>query len=575
MAFELPKSPQDLFNLTWTHVEPIAKELVERPVTQANIESWLMDWSDLSRTVSEAYQRRYVASTVDTTDPIAQERYAAYLDDIHPNWQAAEQKLKEKLLASGLQSKAMSTSGMQTPLRNMRAEAALFREANLPLLSEELKLSTEYDQIIAAQTVTWEGQEVTLMQLLPVFLEADRTKRQRAWELAAGRRLQDRSALNDLWARFMDVRRKIPANADLPDFTAYKWVQMLRFDYTPQDCASFHQAIEEVVVPAATRLYEKRRQKLGVKSLRPWDLDIDLYGQEPLQPYKDIQELIDKTGVIFHKVDPQLGEYFATMRQEGLLDLENRKGKAPGGYCESYDLARRPFIFMNGVGIHDDVLTLLHEGGHAFHVFEMAHLPNHRQIQITNEIAEVASMSMELLASPYITTDQGGFYSQTDAARARLSHLEQILLFWPYMAVVDALQHWAYKNHAAASHPANCETQWVELWQRFMPGVDWSGLEDSLMTRWQRQLHIYQVPFYYVEYGLAQLGAVQVWRNALKDQAQAVSDYRKALALGGTVSIPQLFAAAGAKFAFDTATLREAVDLIENTMLKLEEGLTG
>ena len=570
MAFELPQSPRELFNLTWSQVEPIAKELVERPVTQANIESWLMDWSDLSRTVSETYQRRYVASTLDTTDPLAQERYADYLDDIHPNWQAAEQKLKEKLLASGLQSK-----GMQTPLRNMRAEAALFREANLPLLSEELKLGTEYDQIIGAQTVIWEGQEVTLMQLLPVFLEADRTRRQRAWELAAGRRLQDRSALNDLWARFMEVRRQIPANADLPDFRAYKWVQMLRFDYTPQDCANFHQAIEEVVVPAATRLYENRRQKLGVKSLRPWDLDVDLYGQEPLRPYQDNQELIDKTGVIFHKVDPQLGEYFATMRREGLLDLENRKGKAPGGYCTNYDLARCPFIFMNGVGIHDDVMTLLHEGGHAFHVFEMAQLPYHSQLQITNEIAEVASISMELLASPYITADLGGFYSPKDAARARLSHLEQILLFWPYMAVVDAFQHWAYKNHAAASHPANCETQWVELWQRFMPGIDWSGLEDSLMTRWQRQLHIYQVPFYYVEYGLAQLGAVQVWRNALKDQAKAIADYRSALALGATVPLPQLFSAAGAKFAFDSTTLREAVDLIENTMLKLEESLTG
>jgi len=570
MTFELPQSPRELFNLTWSQVEPIAKELVARPVTQANIESWLKDWSDLSRTVSETYQRRYVASTVDTTDPIAQERYADYLDDIHPNWQAAEQKLKEKLLASGLQSK-----GMETLLRNMRAEAALFREANLPLLSEELKLGTEYDQIIGAQTVIWEGQEVTLMQLLPVFLETDRTRRQRAWELAAGRRLQDRSALNDLWVHYMDVRRQIPANADLPDFRAYKWVQMLRFDYTPQDCASFHQAIEEVVVPAATLLYEKRRQKLGVKSLRPWDLDVDLYGQEPLRPYQDNQELIDKTGVIFHKVDPQLGEYFATMRREGLLDLENRKGKAPGGYCTNYDLARRPFIFMNGVGIHDDVLTLLHEGGHAFHAFEMAQLPYHSQLQITNEIAEVASTSMELLASPYITTNQGGFYSPKDAARARLSHLEQILLFWPYMAVVDAFQHWIYENHAAASHPANCETQWVELWQRFMPGIDWSGLEDSLSTRWQRQLHIYQVPFYYVEYGLAQLGAVQVWRNALKDQAKAIADYRSALALGATVPLPQLFSAAGAKFAFDSTTLREAVDLIENTMLKLEESLTG
>jgi oligoendopeptidase F len=561
-------SPQELLDLTWSQIEPGTLDLIQSHITAANIELWLLAWSDLSRTLSETFQRRWVACTVDTLDTLAQKRYAAYLDDIHPKWRAVEQKLKEKLLFSGLQA-----PGMEIPLRNMRCEAAIFREANLPLLSEELKLNTEYDQIIGAQTVSWEGKEVTLMQLQPVFLEADRAKRERAWRLSAERRLQDRQTLSDLWSRYMGVRGQIAAHANLPDFRAYKWQQLLRFDYTPQDCESFHHAIEEVVVPAASRLYEKRRQKLGHKSLRPWDLEIDLYGQEPLHPYQETQELIVKTGTIFHKVDPQLGEYYDIMSREGLLDLDNRKGKAPGGYCTNYDLTRRPFIFMNGVGIHEDVLTLLHEGGHAFHSFEMAPLTYHSQLQITNETAEFASMSMELLASPYITTDQGGFYSQKDAARARLNHLEQILLFWPYMAVVDAFQHWVYENHASASDPANCEIKYVELWQRFMPGVDWGGLEDSLCTRWQRQGHIFQDPFYYIEYGLAQLGALQIWRNALKDQAQAVSDYRLALALGGTVSIPQMFAAAGVKFAFDAATLREAVDLIESTMAQLEQSL--
>jgi oligoendopeptidase F len=563
-------SPQDLLKLTWSQLEPIAQELVDRPVRTATLEDWLMDWSDLSRAVSEAYQRRYVASTIDTTDPLAHQQYTAYLDHIHPSWLEVEQKLKEKLIASGLQPK-----GMEIPLRNMRLEAALYREANLPLLSEDLKLGIEYDQIIGDQTVIWEGQEVTLMQLQPVFLEADRDKRERAWLLAAERRLRDRPALNDLWTRFMHVRGQTSHNAGLPDYRAYKWQQLLRFDYTPQDCASFHHAIEEVVVPAASRLYEKRRQRLGVKSLRPWDLDVDLYGREPLRPYRVNQELIDKTATIFKKVDPQLGEYYDIMRREGLLDLENHKGKAPGGYCTNYDLARRPFIVMNGVGVHEDVMTLLHEGGHAFHVFETAHLPYHSQLQVTMEFAEVASMSMELLAYPYLTLDQGGFYSQKDAARACLNHLEQIILFWPYMAVVDAFQHWAYENHALASDPAICEMKYVEIWRRFMPGIDWSGLEDSLLTRWQRQGHIYQVPFYYIEYGLAQLGAVQIWRNALNDQARAVADYRAGLALGGTATIPQLFAAAGAKFAFDAATLHQAVTLIEDVMHQLEERLVN
>jgi oligoendopeptidase F len=253
-----------------------------------------------------------------------------------------------------------------------------------------------------------------------------------------------------------------------------------------------------------------------------------------------------------------------------MLDLENRKGKAPGAYCTDYTAIRKPFIFMNAVGIHDDVQTLIHESGHAFHVLESANLPYHPMLEVPMEFAEVASMGMEFLAGPFLTTAKGGFYTPADAARARVEHLEFSLQFWPYMAVVDEFQHWVYENHAAASDPANCDAKWGELWDTYMIGVDWSGFEDEKITGWHRKLHIFEVPFYYVEYGLAQLGAIQVWQNAQRDQAAAVAGYRQALSRGGTATLPQLFETAGAKFAFDTRTVGEAVAMMESTIEELE-----
>jgi oligoendopeptidase F len=274
---------------------------------------------------------------------------------------------------------------------------------------------------------------------------------------------------------------------------------------------------------------------------------------------------------VLGRVDEELGEYFATMRREGLLDLDNRKGKAPGGYCTSFPAVQRPFIFMNAVGLAGDVRTLLHEAGHAFHVFESRPLPYHQQRSVPMEFAEVASMAMELLAAPYLHRGDGGFYDEADYARARVEHLEGILAFWPYMAVVDGFQHWAYANPEAGVDPAACDAAWDGLWARFMGAIDWSGLDAERVTGWHRKQHIFRAPFYYVEYGMAQLGAVQVWRNALADQAGALAAYRRALALGGTATLPELFAAAGARFAFDTATVQEAVDLIEQTIADLEK----
>jgi oligoendopeptidase F len=305
--------------------------------------------------------------------------------------------------------------------------------------------------------------------------------------------------------------------------------------------------------------------------LRPWDTHARAPHEAPLRPFGDGAELAERGEAVLTRVDGELGGHFATLRREGFLDLDNRKGKAPGGYCAYFPVARRPFIFMNAVGLPGDVRTLLHEAGHAFHDFEMARLPYHQQRDAPIEFAEVASMAMELLAAPYLRRSDGGYYDQAEYARARIEHLEGILTFWPYMAVVDGFQHWAYTNPEAAADPAACDAAWDRLWGRFMHGVDWSGLDAERMTGWHRKQHIYRYPFYYVEYGLAQLGAVQVWRNALSDQAGAVAAYRRALALGGTATLPDLFQAAGARFAFDAGALREAVELIEGTIGALEQ----
>ncbi len=560
----LPQNKTELLNWSWSDIEPYFKDLAGRTLSANTVGEWLADWTALDERIREMYSRLHVATTQNTADKQADDALNAFLDQIYPQAQAAEQTLREKLLASGLE-----PPGFELPLKKMRAEADLFRPENLPLLVEERKLASQYDKIIGAQTVLWEGTEVTLSQLRPVHQDTDRARRERAWQLTLKRQLADRGAIDELWQKFINLRRQIARNAGKANYRDYRWQELKRFDYTPADCYRFHAAIEQAVVPAVKRLNLKRRQQLGVEPLRPWDLDVDPLSRPPLKPFANGAELIKVAASMFNRVDPQLGAYFSTMVRESLLDVENRKNKAPGAYCTSYSMSRRPFVFANAVGLHDDLQTLLHESGHAFHNFERYALPYSQQREMGMEFAEVASMSMELLASPYLSREQGGVYTNADAARALSEHLEGNIRFWPYMAVVDAFQQWVYENLDAACDPANCDAEWAKQWDRFMVGVDWSGLEDEKKTGWHRKLHIHQSPFYYVEYGLAQLGAMQIWRNALSDQAGAVASYRRALALGGTGSLPQLYATAGAKFAFDAETLGAMVELAEKTIERL------
>lgn len=570
MFDSLPLSALDALDWTGEQYQPYFDHLLARKLDVNSITDWLADWSKLGRLAQEVASRINVATTVDTTDPAAEARHKTFYTSVHPVLLRNNNGMNQKLVDSGLAEKGLLPHGFEIPYRNIKVDLELFREENIPLLNQERQLELEHDKLKGAQTVQWEGRELTVDQIQPLLQDNDRDIRERAWKLSIERQLQDRQGLNNLWEQMHKVRRQIAANAGLSDYRAYCWKAMKRFDYTPENCEQFHAAIEQVVVPAASRLHQRRREQLGLDVLRPWDLDVDAQQRPALRPYHSDDELESRMEAIFNQVDPALGGYFHTMRAENLLDLPNRKGKAPGGYCTEYPLAQRPFIFMNTVGLHGDVQTLLHEGGHAFHVFETNTLPYLHQQEVPTEFAEVASMSMELIGAPYLDAQYGGYYSPQNAARAQIEHLEQSLAFWPYMAVVDAFQHWVYTHPDASQDADNCDAQWSALWDRFMPDVSYEGLEAAKVTGWHRKLHIFVAPMYYIEYGLAQLGAVQVWGNSLKDQKQAVIDYRKALSQGGTLSLPDLFAAAGARFAFDANTLQQAVDLMEGRIAMLE-----
>lgn len=566
----LPTDSKSILAMQWSDFETYYSDLEKRDLNEHNIQEWLDDWSTLVSTVDEQYWRLYIDTTLNTADEEIDKRYSKYIEDIQPLAKTAEQKLKSKLLDSGL-----SPNGFETGLQRIRAEAGLFYEENLPLLAKEQKLGTEYNKITGSMTVMWEGEERTMSEMFPLMKESDRTIRERAWRAMRDRGIQDRENINTLWEKFVPLRVQIAENADMPDFRAYAWRQKFRFDYTPADCRSFHAAVEEVVVPAAKRVFERRRQRLGLETLRPWDLFVDQFGNASIKPYESIEEFKSISRTVFEQVDPKFGEYFQTMMNEGLLDLDTRKNKAPGAYSLGLHAIHRPFIFMSNTKTTEDVLTMLHEGGHAFHEFERAHVNffQRGEIYLPAEFGEVASMAMELLAYPYLTKEHGGFYTEQEAARAAIDHLENIITFLPYMTLVDAFQHWVYENPKESSSAAKSEEKWSELWDRFMAGIDYKGFEDAKKTYWHRQLHIHTMPFYYIEYGLAQLGAVQIFGNARRDQKKAVGDYRKALALGATVPLPALFAAAGTKFGFDVKTVKDAVDLLEEVIVEMEAKL--
>jgi len=560
----LPDSPEAFAEATWDDILPYYEDLNARPLDESNVEGWLRDWARLEEMVAEASAIAYNAYTTDTASEAKEATQVRFSSEIEPRMHEQHVGLSKRLLDLGYERAELATL-----LRSMRNQLAIFRAENVPLVGEEERLNTQYNKITGGMTVIWEGEELPLPRLQPFLQSADRDVRERAFRLGSEPYIAQHDALADIFDHQYALRQQMARNAGFANYRDYMHQAKDRFDYTPADCEAFHAAVEQTVVPAVARLHARRKERMGLATLRPWDTAVDPEGRPPLKPFDEVNTLITQAETIFRRLDPTLGGYFTQMADEHLLDLDSRKGKAPGGYCIDYPYRGRPFIFMNAVGVNGDVETLLHEAGHAFHVFEAHHLPLYWQRQTGSEMAEVASMSMELLTAPFLASDDGGYYSAADARRARIEHLEGILHGIPHIACVDAFQHWLYTSGDGHDRTAR-DAAWLALRARFERGVDWSGLEAERIARWYRQLHIFLYPFYYIEYGIAQVGALQVWGNSLRDHGGALAAYRRALGLGGTAPLPQLFAAAGARLAFDGETMGELVALIETQIAALE-----
>lgn len=562
-------TPEQFQNATWDDILPLYQELVDRPLEPgdtAAIEAWLDDWNALDTALAEAASVANVEASCDSENPEKEATHLRFASEIMPRQGQLGVALANKLLDTGY-----TRPDLETTLRRFRTNRDIFREENIPLQQELSKLTNRYNKICGSMTVEWEGKQIPLPRLNPFLQSPDRETREKAWRLQFQPYIDTRDELADLFDQMLEIRQQIAKNAGFANYRDYVFADKYRYDYTPEDCYSFHDAVEQTFVPAVAKRHETRKQQMGLDTLRPWDLTGDPQGRPPLKPYNEIDDLTATAETIFRKVDPVLGDQFAVMRNEGLLDLDSRKGKRPGGFCTSFPHRKRPFIFMNSSGVGSDVRTLLHEAGHAFHGFAtLEHLPFLHQRRYGSEMAEVASMSMELLASPYLRKEDGGYYEDADYARARIEHLEGIISLLTWVATVDAFQQWIYTDDAAKDRDAR-DAKWQEIWARFDPNTDWADLEQQRVARWYKQLHIFIYPFYYIEYAIAQLGALQVWRNALQDQQKAVENYRSALALGGSKPLPQLYEAAGARLMFDAEGMGELVTLIERELGELEK----
>jgi oligoendopeptidase F len=552
----LPPSPSAFAKASWDDVAPYFDDLAARPLEPSTIEAWLAEWSRLEELVTEAASRAMIAYTIDTSDREKEADHLRFSTEVLPRMEERSVELARRLVESG-----HSTPELATTLARFRTQIEIFRDENVPIFAELEEHSTRYQRITGSIMVEWEGVELPLPHLQPYLKSPDRAVRERAFRAASLPYIQRRDELATLFDRMYQLRMRAARNAGFANFRDYIFPAKFRFDYTPADCERFHEAVEQTVTPAVARVMEARRKRLGLDVLRPWDLAVDPYREKPLRPFSDASELAGKAQRVFERIDPLLGREFQTMIDEGLLDLESRKGKAPGGYCETLHFHGRPFIFMNAVGLVEDVMTLLHEAGHAFHAFAAHRLPLIWQRHPGSEAAELASMSMELLATPHLTQPVGYFTAQ-DARSAWLEHLEDILLSLVHIASVDAFQTWIYTSGQGGNADAR-DAAWLRIRSRFERGVDWSGLERERLARWHRQLHIFMYPFYYIEYGIAQLGAVQVWRNSLEDPVRAVARYREALSLGAVQTLPEIYRTAGARLTFDVDSIAELVQLVE------------
>lgn len=561
---KLPRQllPADFSVTTWDALEPYFKELLERPIdSPQDMEKWLKDMSELEAVVSEDACWRQIRMTCDTENKSLEEAFVFFVTELQPKIQPYADKLNRKLVDHPL-TKALDQQKYFTYLRGVKKSIELFREENIPLQSELGVLQQQYGVISGKMTVEVNGQEYTLQQAAKMLESPDRDLRETVYRKINERRLQDKNALNDLYSTLIQKRHQVAQNAGFDNYRDYKFKELGRFDYTKENCFEFHEAVKLHVLPLVNAIYEKKKKKLGLDSLRPWDLEAEPAGVTPLTPFKTGNELLEKSTRCFEQLRPFFAECLRKMNEMKRFDLESRKGKAPGGYNCPLAETGAPFIFMNAAGQMSDVTTMVHEGGHAIHSFLAHPLELSSFKEYPMEIAEVASMAMELFS---MDNWEVFFEHEQDLIRAKEHQLERVITIFPWIATIDKFQHWVYEhpNHAVEERAA----RWMEILNEFSSNViDFNGLEGYRTFGWQRQLHLFEVPLYYIEYGIAQLGAIGLWMQFRENKEAALDNYMRSLSLGGTKTLPELYKAAGLVFNFSPDHIRKLMQFVKQEL---------
>ncbi|HEV2355956.1 MAG TPA: M3 family oligoendopeptidase [Puia sp.] len=556
--------PADYVLTDWNSLEPYFKELEHRPLeTREALEKWLLDMSELEAVISEDSCWRQIRMTCDTENKSLEESFNYFFLEIQPKIQPYADRLNRRLVENP-HTGDLDQKEYFTYLRSVRKRIELFREANIPLYAEASVLAQQFGVISGKMTVDVDGREYTLQQASKFLESPDRSLRESVYRKIQERRLEDKDALNDLYSKLIGIRHQQAVNAGFANYRDFKFEELGRFDYTKEDCFRFHEAVREYVVPLVSRINEKKRAKLQLPTLRPWDVEAEPEGVQPLRPFTNGDDLLTKTIACFNRLNPFFANCLRTMMKMGRFDLESRKGKAPGGYNCPLAETGAPFIFMNASGQMGDLTTMVHEGGHAIHSFLTHPLKLSAFKDYPMEIAEVASMSMELF-----TMDHWDLFFQDkdDLARAREHQLERVISIFPWIATIDKFQHWVYENPGHT--PEARKQRWLEILEEFSSHtVDWEGLEMFREYSWQKQLHLFEVPFYYIEYGIAQLGALGLWMQYKRNKDKALQNYMNALSLGGTRTLPELYAAAGLTFNFDKEQIKELMAFAGEEMEK-------
>jgi oligoendopeptidase F len=554
--------PEDFRAEEWESIRPYFENLLHREIgTAEDLWNWFKDRSELESVISEEVGWRYIKMTCDTTDKECQDRFNHFISEIEPLIAPYSHQLNEKAL-NNLYLSQINQDGFEVLKRSLKKEFEIFREENIPLNTEIQTLSQQYGAIAGAMTVEIDGKELTLQQAGDLLESSDRAVRQEAYMKISERRLQDKDQLDALYHKLIELRDKTAKNADFPNYRDYMFAALGRFDYTPQLCFDFHHAVSEEVVPILNELAKERKTLLGLDVLKPWDKSVDPTGKPALRPFKNTHELTERTIECFHRLDPFLGYCLKVMQAMGHLDLDSRKGKAPGGYNYPLDETGVPFIFMNATSNLRDLVTILHEGGHAVHSILTKDLELSDFKHAPSEIAELASMSMELISMDHWDLF---FESEDDLKRAKKEHLEQIIETLPWVAIIDKFQHWVYENPGHSIEERKKE--WVSIYDHFSDSqTDWTGLEQNKAYLWQKQLHLYEVPFYYIEYAIAQLGAIAVWKNYRQNPQKGLQGYMNALKLGYLRPIPEVYAAADIKFDFSREYIRELIGFVKKEL---------